>query len=346
MEAKTVLQTLFDKQNLNYEQSQQVMRGIMHGDYTNVQIAGILTALRMKGETAEEIAGLSQAMQELTFPIEQAPDAIDVVGTGGASFKTFNVSSMSGLVLGSMGIKVAKHGNRSNTSKCGSADFLEAIGINLRLDPQRASNVLNSQNFVYLFAPFYHRSMKHAIIARKELQARTVFNILGPLTNPMRVQQSLIGVFDPDLLELVADSLNQRGHARAAVIHNEHGADEILNNGITKVVEINSGKKDSYELTVEDFGLKELPKVELRNRTVKGSLRQALKIMDGEITPLAEFCAINSAMAMRLAGKGQDLEDNTEQILNHIATGEIRQYVNQLVYATGGKLAVELSQAA
>src|SRR5260221_14578636 len=255
------------RESLTREEARAVMTKVFSGTATDAQIAALLVALHMKGETVEEIVGFAEAIRAAATPLELHGNAVldasgtgrdalvDTCGTGGDSSGTFNIAPATAFVAAGAGVRVAKHGNRSVTSKCGSADVMEALGVNINLPPARVATCLEQVGIASLFAPAMHSAMKYVQPARRELRLRTVFNLLGPLTNPARATCQVVGVYSDDLVEKLAEALSMLGLRRALVVHGSDGLDEITITGPTRVAEVREGRVHSYEVTPEEFGL-------------------------------------------------------------------------------------------
>jgi anthranilate phosphoribosyltransferase len=248
---KEAIQILVEGKNLSEEEMTGSMRDIMEGQATDAQIASFLTALRIKGETVDEITGAAKVMREKVTAIKAPEHTVDTCGTGGDMSHTFNISTTSALVVAACDVPVAKHGNRSVSSSCGSADVLEALGIKIDLDPRKVEKCLESTEFGFMFAPLFHPAMKYAIGPRKEMGIRTVFNILGPLTNPAGAERQVLGVFSDKLTEPMAKVLGNLGVRHAFVVHGEDGLDEITNTDKTKISELKDGKIGTYFISPE-----------------------------------------------------------------------------------------------
>src|SRR5215472_13984989 len=256
------------RQSLSREEARGVMGEVLAGKCTDAQIAALLVALHMKGETVEEIVGFAEAMQGAAVPLDLPRNStvdvsgterdalLDTCGTGGDASGTFNISTATALVVAGAGVQVAKHGNRSVTSKCGSADVMEALGVNINLPPERIAACLEQVGIAFLFAPAMHSAMKYVQPARRELRLRTVFNLLGPLTNPARATCQVVGVYSADLVEKLAEALSMLGLHRALVVHGSDGLDEITITGPTRIGEVREGRVQTYEVTPEEFGLR------------------------------------------------------------------------------------------
>lgn len=253
---KTTLENLLANRSLTQEEARRVMMGIMSGEYDDAQIAGFLVALRAKGETADEIAGFAQAMREKMTPVPVTSAAIDMCGTGGDGQSTFNISTAAAFVSAGAGVKVAKHGNRSITSKSGSADVISALGVDISMPPEKMARCVDEIGVGFLFAPALHPAMKYAMSTRKSLGVRTVFNILGPLCNPAGVKRQLIGVFDGNLTEKIANVLKKLGAEEAFVVFGNDGTDEITTTSTTRISHLNtSGDVKTFTLSPSDYGI-------------------------------------------------------------------------------------------
>src|SRR5690242_1934178 len=259
------------RQSLSRAEAREAMAEVLAGSCTDAQIAAFLVALHMKGETVEEIVGFAEAIRAAAIPLEVVRNStvdvsgterdalVDTCGTGGDTSGTFNISTATALVVAGAGVRVAKHGNRSVTSKCGSADVMEALGVNINLSPERVAACLEQVGIAFLFAPAMHSAMKYVQPARRELKLRTVFNLLGPLTNPAKASAQVVGVYSRDLVEKVAQALCLLGLKRALVVHGSDGLDEITISGSTHVAELRDGQVSSYEVTPEQFGMSRAP---------------------------------------------------------------------------------------
>ncbi len=307
MDIKQALATLVEHRDLNKAEMQQVMQQIMTGQATDAQIGGLLIGLRMKGETVAEISGAAAAMRSLAVPVNiQAENAVDIVGTGGDGANLFNVSSASAMVVAAAGGHVAKHGNRSVSSSSGSADLLEAAGIKLDLTPEQIGRCIDEVGVGFMFAPQHHSAMKHAIGPRKEMALRTLFNVLGPLTNPAGAKHYLLGVFDRKLCRLLAEALQELGAKHALVVHANEGLDEISLAGTTYIAELRDGEVTEYSFLPNDAGL-ELESLDgLQVNSSDESLALIRAAFAGENLKAANMIALNAGAALYAA----DLADS------------------------------------
>lgn len=303
---------IVDKQDLTYEEAYQVMNEIMSGETTATQNAAFLAALSTKStksETIDEITGCAAAMREHAIKVDTGDlDLMEIVGTGGDGAHSFNISTTSALVACAGGVNVAKHGNRAASSKCGTADCLEALGVNINLSPEQCVKMLNEVGFCFFFAQKYHTSMKYVGTIRKELGIRTVFNILGPLTNPARPKKILLGVYDPSLLEPLAQVLQKLGVERGMVVYGLDKLDEISLSAPTAVCEFGDGFRLSYTIKPEEFGLTSCQKSDLVGGTPEENAAITRAILDGsERGPKRSAVLLNAGAALYLAGKAEDL---------------------------------------
>ncbi|OEG71076.1 anthranilate phosphoribosyltransferase [Candidatus Endomicrobiellum trichonymphae] len=289
---------IVNRNNLTINKTKEVMNRIMDGGATDAQIASFLTSLRLKGETIEEITACAMVMREKCQKLNPKFDVLDIVGTGGDELATFNISTISSFIIASAGVPVAKHGNRSVSSKCGSADLLEALGVNIMLTPKQCEVVLKKVGMCFLMAQTFHSSMKYVAKVRKELGIRTIFNILGPLSNPAKANYELIGVYDENLVEPIANVLVNLGVKRAMVVHGHDGLDEITLSDTTTICEVNHGKLNSFFITPEQFGLKRCILSELIGGTPQENREIALNILNGEQGAKRDIVILNSAVCL------------------------------------------------
>lgn len=295
--------------DLSEAEMAECMKEIMEGKTTDAQIGAFLTALRIKGETVEEITGAARIMRDKAATIKAPEGVLDTCGTGGDMSHTFNISTAAAIVVSAAGVPVAKHGNRSVSSLSGSADVLEALGVKIDLPPEKVEKCLFETGFGFLFAPFFHPAMKYAVGPRKELGLRTVFNILGPLTNPARAKRQILGVFASKLTEALALVLGNLGSEDAMVVHGEDGLDEITISNGTKVSRYKDGRLDTFYVSPEDFGL---PRSDIKS-IVGGdkdeNARILISILKGEKSPKRDIVLMNSSAALVVAGKAEGLKD-------------------------------------
>ena len=312
-----------------------VMDEIMSGACTDAQIGAFITALRLKGETVAEITGAARVMREKATKIKVNPSdgiLVDVVGTGGDSSGTFNVSTTSAFVVAGSGLMVAKHGNRSVSSHCGSADVLEALGVNLTLHPNEIGQCIEETGIGFMFAPVLHGAMKYAIGPRREIGIRTIFNILGPLTNPPGANVYLLGVYDRGLTEKLARVLNNFGVQRALVVWGEGNIDEITTTGVTQVAEVLAGQVKLYSLTPEEFGLERVSLAAIKGgATPADSARQVRQVLEGQKGPYLDMVCLNAGAALMAGGKCADLAGGVALAREIIVSGAAMAKLDALV---------------
>ena len=329
------LNTVLAGNDLPHEQMQQAMNCIMQGDATPAQIAGFIIALRMKGETVDELAAAAQVMRNLSTKVDiNAAPLVDTCGTGGDGQKTFNISTASSIVAASAGVKIAKHGNRSVSSKSGSADVLEALGVKLELSPESIAACVEQVGIGFMFAPMHHSCMKHAIGPRKELGVRTLFNLLGPLTNPAGVQRQVLGVFDKRWLEPLARVLGSLGTQHALVVHAQDGLDEISISSATDICELKQGEVISYQVKPEDFGFSPAPISSIQVDDVQQSAALISSLFDGETGAAANIVCLNAGAAIYVAGKADSLTAGVQLAQQQLTNQAAQQTLAQLVDLT------------
>lgn len=322
MPLKSALAKVVSRQPLTAEEASAAMGLIMDGEATPAQIAAFITALAVRGETVEEITGFARAMRDRAITISpQADHLVDIVGTGGDRLNTFNISTTSAFVIAGAGAHVAKHGNRAASSRSGSADVLEALGINLEAPPEVVQACIEEIGFGFLFAPRFHPAFKHALGPRREIGIRTVFNILGPLTNPARARRYLQGVPGPAYTELMAQVLVQLGAERAFVVHGEDGMDEISMCAPTRVSEVADGRVETYTLTPEELGFSRAPLEALRGGLPEENARICVSILQGEEGPRRHIVLVNAGAALVAAGIAGSIPDGVARAAESIDAG-------------------------
>jgi len=340
MEFKEVLNKLVEGKNLTFNGSRELFTRIMEGALTGIQIAGVLVALRAKGESTDEIAGAATVMREKAKRVplkeELRKRLVDTCGTGGDLKGTFNISTTTALVVASCGVPVAKHGNRSITSKCGSADVLESFGVKIDLEPEQVARCIEELNFGFMFAPKFHPAMASVVRPRKELGIRTIFNLLGPLTNPAGAERQLMGVYSENLTEKLAQVLAKLGSKRAFVVHGKDGTDEITITGPTKITELNNGEVKSYTVAPEDFGLERAPISEiLAGDSLEENREIVRRVLTGEERGAKRsVVALNAAFALLAAGAVNAVEEGIEKALTAMDEGRPYELLCKLVKLT------------
>jgi anthranilate phosphoribosyltransferase len=334
---KEAINLLIQNRDLSEQEMIDAMRDIMEGKATDAQIASFLTALRIKGETVEEITGATKVMREKVTSISAPEMTVDTCGTGGDMAHTFNISTTTALVVAACGVPVAKHGNRSVSSSCGSADVLEALGIKIDLEPQKVERCLESTGFGFMFAPLFHPAMKCAIGPRKEMAIRTVFNILGPLTNPAGSQRQVMGVFSDELTEPLAHVLSNLGVKHAFVVHGEDGLDEMTNTDKTKVSEVKDDIVKTYFITPENLGFEKAQKDDLTGGNAQDNVGITMGILNGEKGPKRDIVLMNSAAALVAGDKAGNFNEGVEMASTAIDSGaavkkleEVKEVSNKL----------------
>jgi anthranilate phosphoribosyltransferase len=332
MTPQAALHTLIEKRDLSHEQMLGVMHAIMSGTYTPVQIAGILVALRMKGETVDEISAAAQVMRALSTKVAVHADEhlIDTCGTGGDGIQTFNVSTVSAFVAAAAGARVAKHGGRSVSSTCGSADVLEALGINVNLTPAQVARCVDEIGIGFMFAPNHHSAMKHAAPVRRELGVRTLFNLLGPLTNPAGARNQVMGVFDRSLTGKLAQVLKQLGSRHVLVVHGADGMDEISFAGDTHVAELKDGEVVEYTLNPNQFGMPLHQAESIRVKDAQESKAMILAVLEGKAGPARDIVLMNAGAAIYVAGLSSTFQDGIAQAAQAINSGAAKHKLEQL----------------
>lgn len=332
MDMQAAIKAVLARQDLTSDEMNNVMRIIMTGEATPAQIGGFLVGLRMKGETVDEIASAARVMRELATGVKVSGNhVVDIVGTGGDGSNTFNISTACTFVVAAAGGTVAKHGNRSVSSKSGSADLLEAAGVKLDLNAEQVAKCINEVGVGFMFAPMHHSAMKHAIGPRKEMAVRTIFNVLGPLTNPAGAPNQLLGVFADELVEPIAEVLNKLGSNHVMVVHSEDGMDEISIGAATKVAELKDGKVSTYTITPEQFGLTKTNISELAVNSAEESLAVIKKVLNNEEGPAKDIVKFNSGAAIYVAGLADSLEAGIKKAEEVIASGAAKSKLEELV---------------
>ncbi len=323
---------LVEGRHLSADEAEKVMDLIMTGEATQAQIGAYLVALRMAGETPEEIAGSVRSMRaRATWVKTKHPFVIDVVGTGGDGTHTFNISTSAALVVAAAGQPVAKHGNRAVSSKSGAADVLKALGVNIEATPEKVGECIDEAGVGFLFAPMLHGAMKHAIGPRRELAMRSIFNVMGPLTNPARAQSQLVGVYAPELTELVADVLRQVGCQKALVVHGSDGMDELTLTGPSRVSEWDGSEIRTYDVTPEEAGLERADADALKGGEPAENADITRAILAGENGPKRDIVLLNAAAALIAANKAENLREGVGQAASAIDSGKAARVLSHLV---------------
>jgi len=330
---KELIKKITNKENLTAEETAELFNILMEGKATDTQIGAVLTGLKMKGETVEEIQSAAKVMRDkaVKIDIEDKENLVDTCGTGGDKVDTFNVSTITAFVVAGSGVKVAKHGNRSVSSKCGSADIMEALGVKIDIPPEKTKEAIEKIGLGFLFAPIYHPAMKNVIRQRRELGIRTIFNILGPLSNPTGAYYQLMGVYDQSLVEPLAKVLNKLGLKRGYVVHGLEGLDEVSITNETLVAEINGDNIEVYKVKPEDFGLKRATLDDIKGGDLNYNLQIALDILEGkDKSPKTDFVALNTAFALKSVGKVDSIKEGIELAKDTIYSKRAYHVLEQL----------------
>lgn len=333
------------RESLSREEARAVMAEILAGQCTDSQIAALLVALHMKGETVEEIVGFAEAIRAAASTLPMASSSVDVTGTGrdalvdtcgtgGDASGTFNISTATALVVAGTGVRVAKHGNRSVTSKCGSADVIEALGVKIDVPPNRLAACLEEVGITFLFAPVMHSAMKHVQTARRELRLRTVFNLLGPLTNPANASAQVVGVYSVDLVEKLAEALSMLGLRRAMVVHGLDGLDEITITGPTRIAEVHNGTVRTYEVTPEEFGMQRASLTDIAGGDASANAAIIREVLSGRKSARRDVVLLNAAAALVVAGRAEHLAQAVPMAARSIDSGAAAGKLAELVRFT------------
>jgi anthranilate phosphoribosyltransferase len=331
------------RQSLSRDEARAVMTEVLTGQCTDAQIAALLVALHMKGETVEEIVGFAEAIRAAATPLglhqnktldvsgTERDALVDTCGTGGDTSGTFNISTATAFVVAGAGVRVAKHGNRSVTSKCGSADVMEALGVNINLPPARIAACLEEVGIAFLFAPAMHSAMKYVQPARRELRLRTVFNLLGPLTNPARATCQVVGVYSADLVETLAEALSMLGLRRALVVHGSDGLDEITISGPTRIGEVREGRVQTYEITPEEFSLPRATLDDISGGDAQLNAQLIHEVLGGQKSARRDVVLLNAAAALVAAGRADHLRDAVPLAEKAIDSGAAAERLRALI---------------
>ena len=335
MNIQDAICAVIERRDLTDGEMSAVMHAIMTGEGTPAQIGGFLIGLHMKGETVQEIAAAARVMRQLATPVEvDTSHLVDTCGTGGDAAGTFNISTASAFVVAAAGGRVAKHGNRSVSSQSGSADVLEAAGVNLELDPEQVARCVDELGVGFLFAPMHHGAMKHAIGPRREMGVRTVFNLLGPLTNPAGAPNQVIGVFDDQWLVPMAEVLKQLGSRHVLVVHAEDGLDEISTGAATRVAELRDGAITAYTISPDQFGLPTTPLDALKVDSAQQSLTIIKGVLSNQVGPARDIVQLNAGAAIYAAGLTEDLGAGVNTAGDVLASGRAAEKLDALVALT------------
>ena len=322
MQFEQILSELFDNKALTREQATTLFGAIVKGELSGEQLSGALIALKLRGETVDEISGAVTALQQAAepFPTPSYPFA-DIVGTGGDGANTINISTTSAIVGASLGLKIAKHGNRSVSSKTGASDLLTTLGVDISMSTESARKALDEIGLCFIFAQKYHLGFKHAVLVRQALKTRTIFNILGPLINPAKPKHQLLGVYSPELIEVYAKTVAQLGHEHTIIVHGS-GLDEVAIHGATEVAEVRNGEIERYTLTPQDFGFQVKPLETLRGGEPTENAQMITALLQGKgKAEHNQAVAMNTALLLKLFGQ-EDIKQNAQRVLDVIAQGK------------------------
>ena len=328
---KEAIASLVNGRSLTVAEASLVMEEIMGGEVTPAQFGAFVTALRIKGETVDEITGLAKTMRAKAIAVTIAEPVVDTCGTGGDGSHTFNISTVAAFVAAGAGLKVAKHGNRAMSSRCGSADVLEALGVKIDLNAEKVRRCLEEVGIAFMFAPVFHPAMKYASAPRREIGIRTVFNIIGPLTNPADAKAQVLGIADGSLLEKLVLVLQSLGCNHALVVHGDDGLDEITITGKTRVCELNSGRIESYTINPGDFGLSQASLETLKGGSVNENATLLRRILAGATGPQRDVVLMNAAAVLLVGGKVDALQGGISLAKEVIDSGHALMKLEQLI---------------
>lgn len=335
MTIQEAIKELILGQNLSREDARNVISSIMSGETTDAQIASFLTALRIKGETVDEISGAAEAMASNAEHFSIDPlNVVDTCGTGGDNLNTFNISTTAAIIAAGAGVKIAKHGNRSVSSKCGSADILKSLGVNIEIDIQKFVNVFNNIGLAFIFAPLYHKAMKYAIGPRKELGIRTIFNVLGPLTNPAKIKRQVLGVFDKDLCNTLANVLKELGSEHVLVVHGHNGLDEITITGETYISELKDGSITNYTIKPDDYGITPADIKQIQSSDCDTNRKITLDILNNKKGAPLDTAVLNAAASIYVSGLTSSIGNGIALAYKAVQNGSAVEKLNQLISET------------
>ena len=334
---KEAIEKVKKRIDLTESETRTVFDEIMSGRAVSEEIAEFLKALREKGETVDEITGAAKVMLERSSRVDAGLDIIDTCGTGGSGINTFNISTTVAFVVAGCGVKVAKHGNRSASSGCGSADVLEALGVKLESTPQEVRKAIVEAGIGFMYAPLFHSAMKHAIKSRKDVGGRTIFNILGPLSNPAKAANQIIGVYDEKLTEVLARVLKNLGSKNALIVCGSDGLDEITITGKTKITELKDGEVRTYYINPEEFGMKRCDITDIKGGSAKENAEIILSVLKGEHGPRRDIVLLNAAAALVVASKAKNVVEGIKLAGESIDSGKALRKLHQLIEVTNKK---------
>ncbi len=317
-------------QNLSFKESKVLFSELMDGKHDENSIIEVLDSLQKKGETKDELAGGIYVLREKANKVNTDKNTIDTCGTGGDGQNSLNISTASAIVLASMGVKVAKHGNKAVSSNCGSADVLEALRININLNPKEVEESIKKFNFAFMFAPNYHSAMKHVGPARKKMGKKTIFNLIGPLSSPAQVKRQVIGVFDKKWMKPFAEALKENGVVHAYIVHSDDGMDEISPFEKTNIVELKEGKIKQFSIDPKNLGLNSVNKENLKGKNAEYNSEKIIEIYKGKNNEFAQSVALNVAAGLIVSGKENDFKTAFEKATNHLNSGNVFQHLTKI----------------
>ena len=327
---KEVVEKLKKGENLSFEESKALFVDLMEGKYTEASIIEILESFLKKGETKDELAGGIYVLRDKAIKVKTDQDTIDTCGTGGDGLNSLNISTASAIVLGSMDIKVAKHGNKAVSSNCGSADVLEALKININLKPIEVENTINNLNFAFMFAPNYHSAMKHVGPARKKMGKKTIFNLIGPLSNPAQVKRQVVGVYDKKWMKPFAEALRENNVIHAYIVHSDDGMDEISPFSKTKVVELNNNIITEFTIDPKKLEVKANNKNNLKGKNATYNAQKIIEIYKGITNEFSEAVSLNVAAGLIVSGKEYDFKEAFKKAKRHLKSGDVFTYLSKI----------------
>ena len=345
-ELKVILGQVATGVELTQEQSTSAFQRIMAGEATQSQMGALLMALRMRGETVEELAGAARALRTKMLTVQAPPDAIDVVGTGGDASGSYNISTCAAFIVAGASVPVAKHGNRAFTSRCGAADVLTALGVRIDLEPPAISRCIREAGLGFMFAPRHHPALRHVASTRLEIGTRTIFNLLGPLLNPAGVRRHMVGVFEHRWSVPIAHVLRELGSEAAYVVHGHDGLDEITTTGPTSIAALKDGEVHSFEIAPEDVGLSRAPPQALRGGDAAANAAALLAVLDGERGAFRDIAVFNAAAALVVAGRAADMKEGVERATASLDRGEAASRLDRLILISNEECGDEHTEGA
>ena len=325
-----ILEKLKKGQNLSFEDSKDLFSELMEGKHDESKIIEVLDALLKKGETKDELAGGIYILREKASKVNTDENTIDTCGTGGDCQNSLNISTAAAIVLASMGVKVAKHGNKAVSSNCGSADVLEALKININLSPKEAEESIKKYNFAFMFAPNYHSAMKYVGPARKKMGKKTIFNLIGPLSSPAQVKRQVVGVFDKKWMRPFAEALKENGVVHAYIVHSDDGMDEISPFEKTNVIELKQGHIRQFSIDPKNLGLNSTNKENLIGKNAKYNSKKIIEIYKGENNEFSQSVALNAAAGLIVSGKESDFKKAFDKASKHLNSGKVFQHLTKI----------------